>query len=179
MSVVTEHLEQRGSAFELLAHRQAYPSTEEARALGIDAGEVLKTLAVRTGPGYVLAVIPASRRVDLHLVRDALGDHQARLASEEELGRDFPGYQLGALPPLGALLGSEVFIDPAVLEHDLVVFAAGTQTESVRLRTRELLASEQVTTLPLVKQADWGSDDLIRRRRAARQELAGGRQPGP
>jgi Ala-tRNA(Pro) deacylase len=177
MSVVTEHLEQRGSAFELLAHRQAYTSTDEARALGIDVGEVLKTLAVRTGPGYVLAVIPASRRVDLHLVRDVLGDHQARLASEEELGRDFPGYQLGALPPLGALLGSEVFIDPAVLEHDLVVFAAGTQTESVRMGTRELLASEQVTTVPLVKQADWGSDDLIRRRRAARQELAGGRQP--
>jgi prolyl-tRNA editing enzyme YbaK/EbsC (Cys-tRNA(Pro) deacylase) len=108
MSVVTEHLEQRGRAFELLPHRQAYTSTDEARALGIDAGDVLKTLAVRTGPGYALMVIPASRRLDLHLARDALGDHQARLASEEELGRDFAGYQLGALPPLGALLGSEL-----------------------------------------------------------------------
>jgi prolyl-tRNA editing enzyme YbaK/EbsC (Cys-tRNA(Pro) deacylase) len=49
MSVVTEHLEQRGSAFELLPHRQAYTSTDEARALGIDAGEVLKTLAVDPG----------------------------------------------------------------------------------------------------------------------------------
>jgi hypothetical protein len=36
MSAVTEHLEQRGSAFELLPHRQAYTSTDEARALGID-----------------------------------------------------------------------------------------------------------------------------------------------
>jgi Ala-tRNA(Pro) deacylase len=133
MSVVTEHLEQRGSAFELLPHRQAYTSTDEARALGIDAGEVLKTLAVRTGPGYALVVIPASRRLDLHLVRETLGDHQARLASEQELARDFAGYQLGALPPLGALLGSQVFVDPEVLGHDLVVFAAGSQTESVRM----------------------------------------------
>jgi Ala-tRNA(Pro) deacylase len=133
MSIVTEHLEKRGSAFELLPHRQAYTSTDEARALGIDAGEVLKTLAVRTGPGYALMVIPASRRLDLHLVRDALADHQARLASEEELGRDFAGYQLGALPPLGALLDSQLFVDPDVLEHDMVVFAAGTQTESVRM----------------------------------------------
>jgi Ala-tRNA(Pro) deacylase len=179
MSVVTEHLEQRGSPFELLPHRQAYTSTDEARALGIDAGEVLKTLAVRSGPGYVLAVIPASCRLDLHLVRDALSDHQARLASEEELARDFPGYQLGALPPLGALVGSQVFIDPEVLEHDVVVFAAGTQTESVRMGTRELFASEQVTTVPLVKLADWGTDDLISRRRAAQQELADGGQPGP
>jgi Ala-tRNA(Pro) deacylase len=177
MSVVTEHLEQRGSPFELLAHRQAYTSTDEARALGIDAGEVLKTLAVRTGPGYALMVIPASRRLDLHLVRETLGDHQARLASEEELGRDFAGYQLGALPPLGALLGSQVFIDPAVLGHDLVVFAAGSQTESVRIRTRELLGSEQVTTVPLVKQAERGSDDPVGRRRAAQQDLLGGGQP--
>ncbi len=68
MSAVTAHLEQRGSPFALLPHRQASTSTDEARALGIDAGEVLKTLAVRTGPGY----------------------------------------QLGALPPLGALVGGQV-----------------------------------------------------------------------
>ena len=179
MSAVTEHLEQRGSAFELLPHQQAYTSTDEARALGIDADEVLKTLAVRTGPGYALAVIPASCRLDLHLVREALGDHQARLASEEELARDFAGYQLGALPPLGALLGSQMYVDPAVLEHEMVVFAAGTQTESVRMRARELFASEQVTTVPLVKQADRGSDDPISRRRAAQQDLTGGGHPAP
>jgi hypothetical protein len=67
MSAVTEHLEQRGSTFELLPHRQASTSTDEARALGIDAGEVLKTLTVRTGVGYVPVVIPASCRLDLHL----------------------------------------------------------------------------------------------------------------
>jgi prolyl-tRNA editing enzyme YbaK/EbsC (Cys-tRNA(Pro) deacylase) len=124
-------------------------------------------------------VIPASRRLDLHLVRDALADHRAHLASEEELGRDFAGYQLGALPPLGALLDSQLFIDPEVLEHDMVVFAAGTQTESVRMGTRELFASEQVTTVPLVKQAERGSDDSVGRRRAAQQDLDGGGRPAP
>lgn len=82
MSVVTEHLEQRGAAFEVLPHRQAYTSIDEARALGVDADEVLKTLAVRTGPGYVLVVIPAARRLDLQLVREALDDNHARLATE-------------------------------------------------------------------------------------------------
>jgi Ala-tRNA(Pro) deacylase len=160
-------------------HRQAYTSTDEARALGIDADEVLKTLAVRTGSGYALVVIPASRRLDLHLVRDALGDHHARLASEEELGRDFAAYQLGALPPLGALLGSEVYVDPEVLGHDTVAFAAGSQTESVRMRTQELFGGQQVTTVPLVRQADRGSDDPVGRRRAAQQNVAGGGHPAP
>jgi prolyl-tRNA editing enzyme YbaK/EbsC (Cys-tRNA(Pro) deacylase) len=71
MSVVTEHLEQRGRVFEVIPHRQAYTSVEEARALGIEVDEVLKTLAVRTGSGYALVVIPASHRLDLHLARGA------------------------------------------------------------------------------------------------------------
>jgi Ala-tRNA(Pro) deacylase len=178
VSVVTEHLQQRGSAFEVLLHRQAYTSTEKAGALGIGSDEVLKTLAVRTGPGYALVVIPASRRLDLHLVRDALGDNHARLASEEELGRDFAGYQLGALPPLGALLGSELYVDPEVLGHDTVAFAAGSQTESIRMRTEELFGGQQVTTAPLVRQADRGGEDPVGRRRAAQQDVAGG-HPAP
>ena len=177
MSVVTEHLEERGIAFQLIPHQQAYTSTEEARALGIDAGEVLKTLAVCTASGYALVVIPASRRLDLHLVRGALGDRHAHLASEEELGRDFADYQLGALPPLGALVGASVFVDPEVLRHDTVAFAAGTQTESVKLRTEELFRGEQARTVPLVKQADRESDDPVGRRRAAQQNVAGGGQP--
>jgi Ala-tRNA(Pro) deacylase len=161
MSIVTEHLEQRGGAFEALAHRQAYTSIDEARALGIDADEVLKTLAVRTGPGYVLMVIPAARRLDLHLVRQALGDNHARLATEEELSRDFPDYQLGALPPLGALVGANVYVDPEVLGHDTVVFAAGTQTESVKMQTQELFGTGEITTVTLVKRPERGSDDPV------------------
>ena len=142
----------------MIPHRQAYTSVDEARALGIEVGEVLKTLAVRTGPGYVLMVIPASHRLDLHLAREALGDSRARLASEEELGRDFPDYELGALPPLGALLDTQVYVDPEVLGHDSATFAAGTQTESVKMGTQELFGTGGFTTVSLVKQRN-GSDD--------------------
>jgi Ala-tRNA(Pro) deacylase len=161
MSVVTEHLEQQGSAFEVLPHRHAYTSVDEARALGIDAGEVLKPLAMQTGSGYALMVIPASRRLDLHLARAALADNQARLATEDELGRDFADYELGALPPLGALLGVAVYVDPEVVRHDTVVFAAGSQTESVKMRTGELFGGGRATTVPLVKQPQRAGDDPI------------------
>ena len=161
MSVVTEHLEQRGNVFEVVQHRQAYTSIDEARALGVDADDVLKTLAVRVAAGYVLVVIPASRRLDLHLVREAVGDNHARLATEDELGRDFAGYEFGALPPLGALVGASVYVDPEVLRHDTVAFAAGTQTESVKMRTRDLFGGEQVTIVPLVKRPERASEEPV------------------
>jgi Ala-tRNA(Pro) deacylase len=177
MSVVTEHLERRGSVFEVIPHRQAYTSVDEARALGMQVDEVLKTLAVRTGSGYALVVIPASRRLDLHLARVSLGDSRARLASEEELGRDFSDYELGALPPLGALLEAQVYVDPEVVGHDSVTFAAGTQTESVKMQTQELFGTGGFTTVSLVKQPERGSDDPVGRPRAAQQGGADSGQP--
>ena len=178
MSVVTEHLEQRGSVFQVIPHRQAYTSIDEARALGVDAGDVLKTLAVRSSSGYALLVIPASRRLDLHLAREAVGDNQARLATEEELVGDFAGYQLGALPPLPGLVDAAVYVDPEVLGHDTVAFAAGTQTESVKARPGELFGGGQVTTTPLVRRPERGSEDPVGRRRAAQQPIADRGQPG-
>jgi prolyl-tRNA editing enzyme YbaK/EbsC (Cys-tRNA(Pro) deacylase) len=162
MTQVTEHLHARGVPFELIAHQQASTSIEEAGALGIDASEVVKTVAVRAAGGYALVAVPATGRLDMHLVQAAVGDRHARLATEEELRQDFPGIELGALPPLGSLLGAPLFVDQEVLGHETVVFAAGSQTESVQLKTADLLRREQVTALPLTRQAGEDDKDWVR-----------------
>ena len=162
MTQVTEHLETHGVPFETIAHQQAYTSIDEARALGIEASEVLKTVAIRVAGGYALMAIPATCRLDMHLVQAAVGDRHVRLATEEELLRDFPGFELGALPALGSLLGAPLYVDQQVLQHETVVFAAGSQTESVLLNTADLLQYEQVTALPLIKQADENDKDWVR-----------------
>jgi Ala-tRNA(Pro) deacylase len=152
---VREHLERQGVRFEPIAHKQTYTSIAEARALGIDAAEVIKTIAVRIAGGYVLVVVPSTCRLDMHLVQDAVDDRHARLATEAELQHSFPDVELGALPPLGSLLGgAPVYVDPEVFQHDTVVFAAGSRTESVKVRTADLFQHEQVTTAPLIKHAD-------------------------
>jgi prolyl-tRNA editing enzyme YbaK/EbsC (Cys-tRNA(Pro) deacylase) len=162
MTQVTEHLHARGVPFEPLGHPQAYTSIDEARALGIEASEVLKTVAIRVAGGYALMAIPATCRLDMHLVHAAVGGRHARLATEQELLRDFPGFALGALPPLGSLLGAPLYLDREVLQHETVVFAAGSQTESVQLKTADLLRHEQVTALPLIKQAGDNDKDWLR-----------------
>src|SRR5262249_13939496 len=85
MTQVTEHLQPHGVPFEPIAHQRAYTSIDEARALGIDASEVLKTVAMRVAGGYVLMVIPATCRLDMHLAQAAAGDRHVRLATEQEL----------------------------------------------------------------------------------------------
>lgn len=148
---VSKDLERRGVAFEATSHAETYTSVDEARALGIAADEVVKAVMLNTTSGYQLAVIPASRRLEMKLVQEAVGDRHARLATERELERDFPGFELGALPPLGSLLSVPTYVDPEVMEHETIVFAAGSRTESVKVRTEDLFRDESVSVRALTR----------------------------
>jgi Cys-tRNA(Pro) deacylase len=151
ISAVTDRLTKLGVPYEVISHEQAYTSIDEARALGVLADEVVKTVVLHAASGCALAVIPGSRGLDISAAERALGTKHARLATEEEIEKHFPGYELGALPPLGSLHVAPTYVDPEVMQHDMVVFAAGTQTESVKVRSEDLFRNEPVTTAPLTR----------------------------
>jgi Ala-tRNA(Pro) deacylase len=158
VSIVTDLLDKRGVTFEVIPHGQAYTSIAEATALGIAADEVLKTLVLDTSSGHALAVVPGSRRLHSRSVEKALGAKHVRLATEEEIETSFAGYELGALPPIGSLFGIQTFVDPDVMEHDTVVFAAGSRVESVKLRTEDLFRDEPVTIASLTRSSATGEE---------------------
>jgi Ala-tRNA(Pro) deacylase len=149
MYEVVKALRERGAHFEVIHHRTASSGLQEAAVLGMTAGDVVKAVVIRTCDGAALAVLPANRRLDMDLVRAATGDHRARLATEEEIEGALPDCELGAIPPLGSVLHAPVFVDPEVLAHPVVAFAAGRQTESVRGPAAELFSGEIVTVTPI------------------------------
>jgi Ala-tRNA(Pro) deacylase len=144
MSLVTDYLEAHGIPYEVLHHDPASTSLEEANAVHLDADRVLKAVVIDSLRGRAVAVVPASERLDIHLVREALGDPEAYLASEPELRRAFPAIELGAAPPIGGIFDAVTVVDPSVLDHDRVVFAAGERTESVSVRTLDLFGDDVV-----------------------------------
>ena len=151
MTLVTDHLTKRGIRFEVLPHARATSAMEEARALGADAESVVKTIVLDVATGHALALISASRWLDLDLVREALEDPGAELADEAELERDFPEFELGALPPLPSLLHVPVVIDPHLLHHRTITFAAGDQRESVRTSPHRLFTGASITIAPITR----------------------------
>ena len=118
----------------MIPHDKAFTSIDEARALGIEADAVVKTLLIDTA-GHVLAVVPGTGDLDMRLLEGVVGDKHAHLATEQEIERDLPGLELGSLPPLGGLLKVRAYVDPGVLEHETIVFAGGVQIESIRARS--------------------------------------------
>jgi Ala-tRNA(Pro) deacylase len=154
MTLTTDHLTKRGIRFEVLPHPRTTSAMEEARALGVDAESVVKTIVLDIATGHALALIPASLRLDLDLVREALGDPAARLASEDELVHDFPEFELGALPPLPSLLHVPVVIDPHLLRHRTITFSSGSQRESVRTSPHRLFTGASITITPVTRPLD-------------------------
>jgi prolyl-tRNA editing enzyme YbaK/EbsC (Cys-tRNA(Pro) deacylase) len=152
MSVTTEFLRGRGVPFEAVSHEKAFTSIDEARALGIQADDVIKTLLLDTPTGHVLTVIPGDRRLDMKLVERAVGVRRAHLASEAEIEREYPEFELGCLPPIGSLLRVPEYVDADVMKHTTVMFAAGSQTESVKIGTEDLFGEEQIIVAPLTRQ---------------------------
>jgi Ala-tRNA(Pro) deacylase len=114
---------------------------------------VVETVVAFAELAPVMLVVPASRTVDLGLVAAAVGDPRARLATPEELERQFPDYEVGALPPLSMLLLVPTFVDPAVLERREIVFSAGRSDVSIRMSTRDLFGSDPVVVAPLTTES--------------------------
>src|SRR5688572_2826293 len=79
---VTHWLNERSVDYELVTHPETFTAADEARAAGVPAGHVAKTLALHEHGSHKLVVIPASRRLDLVRLRELSGgSRHLRLAS--------------------------------------------------------------------------------------------------
>jgi Ala-tRNA(Pro) deacylase len=148
---VTSVLEQAGIDYELLPHSRTETAAAEAEALGVNPEEVAKTLVLSTPGGHVRAVLAASDRIDLSKVREQVeGGKRIHLASEEDLQRDYPGFDLGAVPPFGGP-GDRVLVDARLAKRETVVLEAGSHEQSVRIQTADLLKLTQADVVDLAQ----------------------------
>ena len=140
IDLVTSFLESHGVGYDVVEHRPTFSAAAEARASGAELFEAAKTLALHDRGGYRMAVIPATHKLDLHRVRELLGaTSHLRLASEAELERDFPMFDVGAMPPLGSMMPMPEIVDVHLLYHARILCAGGDHKHSIRLDPRDLL----------------------------------------
>jgi Ala-tRNA(Pro) deacylase len=150
---LTDVLDKEGVRYERLPHAHTERAADEAKALGVSADEVGKTLVLTTPAGYVRVVLPASERLDLRKVGDVLGagKKQVHLSTEEALARDYPEFDLGAVPPLGGGRKDRVLIDRRLAERESVVVEAGSHDESLRIPTADLVRLTDAEVADLCK----------------------------
>ena len=142
-SRVANYLVEQDADFDLLDHPHSATSMESAQLAHVPGDRIAKSVVLEDDRGYLLAVLPASCRVDLgELHRQT--QRSLGLATEYELGALFEDCEPGAVPPLGPAYDIETIIDDTLAEQPDIYFEAGDHEQLVHVsgETFETLLGE-------------------------------------
>ena len=128
-----EFLDSHHIKYITIDHSPVYTAREVAASTLVPRREFAKSVMVKIDGNIAMAVVPASRHVDLDSLASAAGAGDAGLATEQEFQQLFPGCEVGAMPPFGNLYGMDTYVDEMLKEDDDITFNAGTHTQVVRL----------------------------------------------
>lgn len=119
-----QHLASQGVHFDVIEHAPAYSANRTAQATHVSGDRLAKAVVLKREDGYLLAVLPASHRVDLAALRDILRC-DLEMASEEEASRVFADCETGAIPADGPAYGLETVIDDSLSGHADIYIEGG------------------------------------------------------
>jgi Ala-tRNA(Pro) deacylase len=144
-----EFLDSNDIKYLSISHSPAYTAHTIASSAHIPGKELAKTVIVKIDDKIAMAVLPASYRVHLGHLKEALGADHVELATEAEFRDLFPDCEGGAMPPFGNLYGMDVYVAEQLTEDEEIAFNAGSHTELVRMAYKDFasLVEPKVTAL--------------------------------
>jgi Ala-tRNA(Pro) deacylase len=148
---VAEFLDERNVKFDILPHREEYSAQRIAESLHISGKEVAKTVLLRANGGfrYFVAVLPATKSIDLAAASTALGGSRVQLATEVEISSHCPDCEFGVLPPFGSQYAMKTIMDESLLPNEDIVFEGNTHHEAIRMKVSEFCRIENPLILRL------------------------------
>jgi nondiscriminating aspartyl-tRNA synthetase len=144
---ILRRLRKNNIEFKHLEHKAASTSEESANIRGTKLEQGVKALILRskkTGKNYMVCV-RADLKLNLKLIEGIVGE---KLEFESPEGiKDRYGLDLGAIPPFGNLLGLNVYITKNILEQEEIAFNAGTKSDSILMKSKDLVRMTQAELL--------------------------------
>jgi Ala-tRNA(Pro) deacylase len=131
-TTLQQHLVSKHIEYDLVPHPATMSSMDTAEACRVPPNSLAKGVVLRTGEGYVLAVLPASNQIRRADLKRQLGEDFS-LASERELGQLFSDCAQGAVPPVGECYGLDVVVEDSIREQSDIYFEGGDHTTVVHV----------------------------------------------
>jgi Ala-tRNA(Pro) deacylase len=144
-----QYLDANRIRYVAIQHSPAYTAQEVAASAHIPGRELAKTVMVDLDGDLAMAVLPATKKLDLELLEKASGAHRAVLATERQFSNMFPDCEPGAMPPFGNLYDMEVYVDEQLSYDEMIAFNAGTHAELIQLSYHDFVRLVRPTVTPL------------------------------
>lgn len=140
---VEQYLKQQHVPFDVLPHSTTYSAQRTAGALHVPGENLAKTVVLQADDRYVLAVLPATRQINLRKAQACAGTKELQLAAEKELRHLFGDCELGAVPPFGSHYGLETIVDEPLSEDEHIVFDSNTHDKAIYMRYHDYAQLER------------------------------------
>ncbi len=121
-----------------------------ARSLGVQVGQVAKTILLLSGDTAIVVVISGDRRVDTKKVRSLGYDKRVRLAGPDDVVMR-TGFAVGAVSPVALPQGIPVYLDRSLRRFGAIYPAAGATNNMFATTPDELLALTRGTEADLAR----------------------------
>jgi len=125
-------LASQGIDFETVRHAHTYSSMDSAQAAHIPGDQIAKAVVLEDDLGYVVAVLPATHKLELGMLHNQTQRNLA-LASEREVGELFKDCELGAVPALGSAYGLETVCEECLMDTKHIYLEAGDHEQLIHL----------------------------------------------
>lgn len=136
-AVLDRTLKRENVEYRTFVHPEVYTAQEVAASIHVPGHELAKAVMIKADGRLVMAVVPASERVDFEKLAGVLKAGRVELAREVEFTGFFPDSEPGAEPPFGNLYNIDTVIDRRLADDDHIYFNAGTHYEAVEMSYRD------------------------------------------
>jgi Cys-tRNA(Pro) deacylase len=98
---------------------------DAARAIGVEVGQIVKSLVFLADGAPVVALVSGSNQLDEKKLAVAAGASSTGRATAEQV-REATGFPVGGVPPVGHATPLPIYVDEDLLTYGEVWAAAGT-----------------------------------------------------
>jgi Cys-tRNA(Pro) deacylase len=113
-------------------------AADAARAIGVDVGQIVKSLIFSVDGEVVVAYVSGANQLDERKLAALAGGRKSGRVDADQV-RVATGYPIGGVPPFGHATPLRVFVDEDLLAFDEVWAAAGTWNDVFPLTPADLV----------------------------------------
>ncbi len=132
-------LTKKGIEFKHIVHEPTPTSEDAARVRETKMEQGIKAIILKgkKSGNNAMACVPAHLKLDMKALSEIVGE--ALTFEDPAVIKEKFGLIIGGVPPFGNLLGIPTYYDKKILDEEKAVFNAGLQTESVLMKSKDLI----------------------------------------
>jgi len=132
-----EYLDSHKIEYVTINHSLAYTAQRIAASAHIPGKDIAKTVVLKADGKMIMAVLPASCKINLDMLKSAVNANVVEISLEKEFSAVFPDCEVGAMPPFGNLYGMDVYVAEKLSQDEIIAFNAGSHRELIKLAYKD------------------------------------------